>query len=175
MSDTLSWSLMCDFVHRYLHSVEIENDDEDLLPEVVLGDFLWLDDIKNNIRYEACVTKTDVSTRHHLAVLKMLVRLPPDFNLCQGTQFVLQFRHNRITLRHRYHTLTSSFTSPHRLLFPTVSDIKPNRHLSRAETYNLKFRHLVNRTIRDDPQQLQAVVSVLEQPPGSVPFIVYGP
>ncbi|KAH9988790.1 P-loop containing nucleoside triphosphate hydrolase protein, partial [Russula compacta] len=31
-----------------------------------------------------------------------------------------------------------------------------------------------NRDIRDDDQQLQAVVSILEQPEGSVPFIIYG-
>jgi helicase MOV-10 len=166
---------MCILVYRYLHSVEIENDDEDILPEVVLRDLLWLDDMKSNIRYEARVTKIDAYTRNQLAVLKMLVQLPADFNLYQGTQYVLQVRHNRITLRHQYHALTSSFASPRRLLFPSVSDIKPKKHLSRAEIYNLKFRHLVNRTIRDDPQQLQAVVSILEQPPGSVPFIVYGP
>ena len=175
MSYSRSWSQICILVYKYLHSVEIENDDEDLLPEVVLGDFLWLYDVKNNIRYEARVIKIDIFTRHHLAVLNMLVRLPPDSNLYQGTQLVLQLRHNRLILRHQYHALTGSFLSPRRLLFPSVSDIKPQLHLSRAEIYNLKFRHLVNRAIRDDPQQLQAVVSILEQPPGSVPFLVYGP
>ena len=162
-------------VHECLCSVEIENDDEDLLPEVALGDFLWLDDVQDNIRYEASVTDIDVFMRRHLAVLKMSLRLPPDFNLFGETQFVLRFRHNRITLRHQYHALTNSFPPPRRLLFPSVSDIKPKRRLSRAEVYNLKFRHLVNRRIRDDPQQLQAVVSVLEQPKGSVPLIIYGP
>jgi len=39
----------------------------------------------------------------------------------------------------------------------------------------LKFNQLVNRNIRDDPQQLQAVNSILEQPKSSVPFIIYGP
>jgi helicase MOV-10 len=163
------------FVYKYLRSVEIEKDDEDLLPEVALGDFLWLDDIQDNIRYEARVTNINVFTRHHLAVLKMTVRLPAEFMLYEGTQFLVQFRHNRITLRRQYHALTSSFTSPRRLLFPSVSDIESNRPLSRAEIYDLKFRHLVHRRIRDDPQQLQAVISILEQPPGSVPFIVYGP
>ena len=158
-----------------LCSVEIENDDEDLLPEVALGDFLWLDDVQNNIRYEANITDIDVFMRRHLAVLRMSLRLPTDFNLHQGTKFVLQYRHNRTALRRQYHALTMSFPLPRRLLFPSVSDIKPKRHLSRAEIYNLKFRHLVNRRIRDDPQQLQAVMSILEQTKGSVPFIVYGP
>ena len=166
---------MCVFVHKYLRSVEIEDEDEDLLPEVVLGDFLWLDDDRENVRYEARVTDIGVFTRHHIAVLKMSLRLPTNFNLYQGAKFVLQFRHNRTTLRHQYHALTGSFAAPRRLLFPSVSDIKPKQHLSRAEIHDLKFRHLVNRRIRDDPEQLQAVVSILEQPPGSVPFVVYGP
>ena len=168
---------MCIFLYRCLHlrSVEIENDDEDLLPEVALGDFLWLDDMQDNIRYEARVTDVDVFTQRHVAVLKMLLRFPADFSLYQGAQFVLRFRHNRITLRRQYHALmTASFALPQRLLFPSVSDIKPMQRLSRAEIYNLKYRQLVNRNIRDDDQQLQAVVSILEQPEGSVPFIIYG-
>jgi helicase MOV-10 len=153
----------------------IENDDEDLLPEISLGDFLWLDDIHDDIRYEARVTDADVFTRHHLAVLKVSLRLPTVFNLHKESHFEALFRHNRIALRRRYHALTVALAPPRRLLFPSVSDIKPIRRLSRAEIDNLKFRQLVNRDIRDDGQQLQAVISILEQPPGSVPFIIYGP
>ena len=163
------------FIHSYLLSVEIENDDEDLLPEVALGNFLWLDDTQENIRYEARVTNIEVSMRHRLAVLKMLVRLPTEFNHHKGSRFDLHLRPSRITLRYQYHALTRLLTPPRRLLFPSLSDIRSAQHLSRTELYNLKFRHLVNRRIRDDPQQLQAVVSALEQPKGSVPFIIYGP
>ena len=167
--------IVCSLVHRSMYSVEIENDDEDLLPEVALGDLLWLDAIQDNIRYEASVNGINVFIRHHLAVLKMSLRLPPAFDLSQHARFVLRFRHNRITLRRQYRALITSFPPPRRLLFPSVSDIKLKQHLSRAETYNLKFRHLIDRRIRDDPQQLRAVVSILEQPKGSVPFIIYGP
>lgn len=157
-----------------LGSIEIENNDEDLLPEVALGDFLWLDDIHDDIRYEARVTNVDVFIRHHLAVLQVSLRLPRDFDLYKGSRFELRFRHNRSTLRRQYHALTAALAPPRRLLFPSVSDIKPMRRLSRVEIDNLKFRHLVNRDIRDDGQQLQAVISILEQSPGSVPFIIYG-
>ncbi|KAH9035956.1 P-loop containing nucleoside triphosphate hydrolase protein [Lactarius hengduanensis] len=34
---------------------------------------------------------------------------------------------------------------------------------------------LVNENIREDDQQLQAVISILQQPKGSVPFIIFGP
>jgi helicase MOV-10 len=158
-----------------LGSIEIENNDEDLLPEVALGDFLWLDDIHDDIRYEARVTNVDVYIRDHLAVLKVSLKLPTDFNLYKGSRFELRLRHDRSTLRRQYHALTAALAPPRRLLFPSVSDIKPMRRLSRAEIDNLKFRQLVNRNIRDDGQQLQTVISILEQPPGSVPFIIYGP
>ena len=167
---------MCVFIHQYLRSIEIEDSDEDLLPEVVLGDFVWLDDIQADIRYEARIAKTEVFQRGQacVAVLKISLRLPTDFNLEHGTQFVLRFIVNRITLRRQYHALAglSTCTLPGRLLFPSVADIGPIQRLSRAEIDNL---NLVNGDIRDDDQQLRTVVSILEQPQGSVPFIIFGP
>ena len=158
-------------------SIEIENNDEDLLPDVASGDFLWLDDVQidSDMRYGARVTDVDVFTRRHLAVLKVSIRLPTDFSLHKGSKFDLRFRHNRITIRRQYRALMAALAPPRRLLFPSVSDFKPLRRLSRAEIDNLKYRQLVNRDIRDDSQQLQAVISILEQPQGSVPFIVCGP
>jgi helicase MOV-10 len=144
-------------IHKILGSIEIEKNDEDILPEVALGDLLWLDDI------------------HDLAVLRVSLRLPTDFNLYKEAQFEVRFRHDRSTLRRQYHALTAALAPPRRLLFPSVSDIKPMRRLSRTEIDNLKFRQLVDRDIRDDGQQFQAVISILEQQPGSIPFIVYGP
>jgi len=165
---------MCIFVHHCL-SLEIENNDEDLLPEVVLGDFVWLDDIQEDIRYEARISKAEVFSRGQgLAVLKISLRLPTEFTLQQGALFILRFRVNRITLRRQYHALASlsNRSIPCRLLFPTAADIGPVQPLSRAGIDNLK---LVNENIRDDDQQLRTVVSILEQPQGSVPIIVFGP
>ena len=155
-------------------SIEIENHDEDLLPEVILGDYLWMDDIQEDIRYEARITKADVFSRNQgrAAVLKMSLKLPSDFYLYRGVQFILRFRLNRITLRRQYHALANSSTSLRRLLFPSVADIKPMKYMSRAEIDNLD---LVNKNIRHDDQQLQTVVSILRQPKGSVPFIIFGP
>jgi helicase MOV-10 len=143
---------------------------------VVLGDFVWLDDIQADIRYEARITNTEVFQRGQgrLAVLKMSLRLPTDFNLEKGALFILRFRLNRITLRRQYHALASLSTGnlPRRLLFPSAAHIGPIQRLSRAEIDNL---YIVNGNIRDDDQQLRTVVSILEQPQGSVPFIIFGP
>ena len=110
--------------------------------------------------------------RGRFAVLKISLQVPTGFDLYRGAQFLLRFRLNRITLRRQYHALASSFAQLRRLLFPSASDIKPIGRLSEAEVAELP---LVNENIRDDKQQLQTVVSILQQPRGTVPFIIFGP
>jgi hypothetical protein len=157
------------------HSVEFKNKDEDLLPEILKGDFLWLQDRQQDVYYDARVNSADVSVRDHgdsLAVLKIFLQVPKKLNLYPGAKFLLRFRHNRITLRRQYHALASSLARLRRLLFPDPSDIKPFQRLSKAEIDELP---LVNQNIREDEQQLQTVVSILQQRKGTVPFIIYGP
>ena len=170
------FGFVCAFNRHYLCSIEIENDDEDLLPEVVLGDFVWLDDIQADIRYEARIAKVEVFPRgqDRVSVLKMSLRLPTAYDPDQGAMFILRFRANRITLRRQYHALARLTPGklPGRLLFPSAEDFGVAQHLSRAEIDDLE---LVNENIRDDDQQLRTVVSILEQPEGSVPFIIFGP
>jgi hypothetical protein len=160
-------------VHQYLRSLEIENNNEDLLPEVILGDFVWLDDIQEDIRYEARISKTEVFSRgqSRAAVLKVSLRLPTEFTLQPHALFILRFRVNRITLRRQYHALASLSHGniPCRLLFPSA------RHLQRLSRTKIDNLELVNENIRDDDQQLRTVVSILGQPQGSVPFIIFGP
>jgi len=110
--------------------------------------------------------------RGSLAVLKVSLQVPKSFQLSRGVKFLLRFRLNRVTLCRQYDALTSSLVHLRRLLFPSVSDIKSIRRLSEAEVAELP---LVNENIRDDKQQLQTVVSILQQPKGTVPFIIFGP
>jgi helicase MOV-10 len=157
-----------------LCSIEIveDNPDEDL-PEVIVGDHFWLDDRLEGRRYEACVTHVDVFERRRVSVLRMSLRLPTNFEFSRGPIFSLSFRLNRITLRRQYHALATLFTPQRRLLFPSPVDIQSiERRLSRVEIENLE---LSNQSIRDDEQQLQTVISILQQPKGTVPFIIFGP
>jgi hypothetical protein len=170
------WIRMVIFIHQYLRSIEIENNDEDLLPVLIQGDFIWLDNVLTDIRYEARITKTEVFQRGKslISVLKMWLILPIGFNLQEGVELILRFRLNRMTLRRQHHVLASPSTGnlPCRLLFPSAADVGPMQRLSRADIDNLD---LVNGYIRDDDQQLRTVISILEQPQGSVPFIIFGP
>ncbi len=86
--------------------------------------------------------------------------------------YLLSFRLNCVTLCRQYDALTSSFAHLRRLLFPSVSDIKSIRRHLEAEVAELP---LVNENIHDDKQQLQMVVSILQEPKGIVPFIIFGP
>jgi helicase MOV-10 len=154
------------------HSVEFENEDEDLLPEVLKGGFLWLEDGQEDVYYDARITNATVFMRGSLAVLKIFIQVPTSFNLYRGVQFLLHFRLNRITLRRQYHALASPLAHLRRLLFPCPSDIKPIHCLSEAEIAELP---LVNENVREDAQQIQTVVSILQLPKGTVPFIIFGP
>ncbi|KAH9038477.1 P-loop containing nucleoside triphosphate hydrolase protein [Lactarius pseudohatsudake] len=157
---------------RSRYFVVFKNKEEDLLPEVIKGDSLLLEDRQGDVHYDARVTNTHVSTLGGLAVLKISLQVPKSFNLYRGATFLLRFQLNRVTLCRQYDALTSSLTHLRRLLFPSASDIKPIRRLSKAE---IDVLPLVNKDIRGDEQQLQTVVSILQQPEGTVPFIIFGP
>ncbi|KAI9462823.1 hypothetical protein BJY52DRAFT_1415043 [Lactarius psammicola] len=139
---------------RSRYFVEFKNEDEDLLPEVIIGDFLWLEDRQEGVYYDARIA--------------MLASPYGALLLCSRYPFKL----NRVTLRRQYHALASSLAHLRRLFFPSASDIKPIQRLSEAEVEELP---LVNESIRDDKQQLQTVVSIVQQPKGTVPFIIFGP
>ena len=166
----------CSFGLHRAHSVEFENRDEDLLPEVIVGDFLWLEDKQEDVKYEARIKTVHVFTRGSIAVLEISLEVPRSFNFYLGVQFLLHFGLNRITLCRQYHALASQNPSRlaplRRLLFPSASDIKPVQQFSEDEVARLQ---LVNENIREDEQQLQTVVSILQQPKGTVPFVIFGP
>jgi len=124
------------------------------------------------VYYDTRINNAHVFTRGSLSVLKLLLDVPPSFDLYRGAQFLLRFRLNRVTLRRQYHALALLPAHLRRLLFPSPSDIKSIPRLSQAEIDDLP---LVNENIREDEQQLQTVVSILQQPRGNVPFIIYGP
>ena len=130
------------FIPYRPHSVEFENKDEDLLPEVLKGDFLWLEDRQEDVYYDTRIASAHVFVRGHgdnsLAVLKLFLQVPTSFNLYRGVQFLLRFRLNRITLRRQYHALASSLAHLRRLLFPEPSDIKSVQRLSEGEVANLQ-------------------------------------
>ncbi|EJD54694.1 P-loop containing nucleoside triphosphate hydrolase protein [Auricularia subglabra TFB-10046 SS5] len=91
----------------------------------------------------------------------------------RAVRFDVRFRLNTIPLQ-RMHQALGMEDEPSRLLFPGLDDIAsvPPRASTVAEALRLKP---ANRRISGNPAQREAVVSILNLPAGSAPFVVFGP
>src|SRR6266404_946610 len=96
-----SVALTCSIMPPCPYSVEFVDQEEDLLPEVIQGDFLWLQNMQDSddMYYDTRVKSANVFMRGSLAVLKLSLQVPKSFNLDRGAQFLLRLRLNRVTLR----------------------------------------------------------------------------
>lgn len=82
-------------------------------------------------------------------------------------RFYVRFKYNRIVSRREHQAIKATPPVP-RLHFPLLSHAKPQATLQGAiATYNPD--------IETNPAQKRAVSSIVRLPPGSPPFIVFGP
>jgi len=105
---------------------------------------------------------------HEIGVKDIKLRLNDDFSLYRGSEVDVQFVLNRLPFRRMHQGLTVSL-SPPRVLFPEInhawtSPVPPENKMT-----------FVNRAIGENPEQAGAVAAILRQPPGSLPFIIFGP
>jgi helicase MOV-10 len=84
-------------------------------------------------------------------------------------QYKIRFKLNRYPLRRQHQALDTAFAQD-RLLLPLNARVS----ILRANNPDLRIR-CHNPLIASNPSQLQAVSSIVQQQPGSVPFIVFGP
>lgn len=82
-------------------------------------------------------------------------------------RFYVRFKYNRIVSRREHRAIEAARPVP-RLQFPLSSHVKPQRALQGAIV-------TFNPDIETNPAQKRAVSSILRLPPGSPPFIVFGP
>ncbi|KAG6825942.1 hypothetical protein H0H92_001791 [Tricholoma furcatifolium] len=80
--------------------------------------------------------------------------------------FNVRFKLNRYPVRRQHQALDSAF-SEDRVLFPE------RRHIPKTMP-NVSIQP-VNPVIGKNAPQLQAVTSIVKQPPGSLPFVIFGP
>jgi helicase MOV-10 len=87
-----------------------------------------------------------------------------------GRQFHVRFRLNRIPVQRQHQAMDAAFTED-RVLFPFA------RHLPSGEppSASQSVLKIYNALISSNEPQLQAVVSVVAQRPGSLPFVIFGP
>jgi helicase MOV-10 len=70
------------------------------------------------------------------------------------------------------HQAVSPQTKPARILFPSRDHCRALKKPTATDMQNIA---LVDRTLVNNPEQLQTIVAIVNRPPGSVPFIVFGP
>ncbi|KAG5651196.1 hypothetical protein H0H81_009525 [Sphagnurus paluster] len=82
----------------------------------------------------------------------------------------VRFKLNRYPMRRQHQALDSAFAEE-RLLFPLPDHLSTRPYPKQNE---VRLRP-VNPLIGMNPPQLQAVISIVKQPPGSLPFVIFGP
>ena len=87
-----------------------------------------------------------------------------------GRRFHVRFKLSRTPIRRQHQAMDSAYAED-RVLFPSNSHLFAGRIKTRTDT-SIK---LYNQLIASNEPQLQAVLSITTLPPGSLPFIVFGP
>ncbi len=110
----------------------------------------------------------------HVHVVKeksVLLQFDSRFQPIRGQKFFVRFDLNRLVFRRMHQALGTAF-NPNRVLFPHADDL---RGLRRLEAQEFSTIRTFDRKIERNPPQLLAVTSIVSRPPGSAPFIVFGP
>lgn len=136
-------------------------------PSVILGDKIRVR-IHNRPEgrwYAGYVHK--VESRHvHL-------KFHSSFVAVRKQKFDIRFTLGRSPMRRMHQALNVAW-NPDKLLFPTEEHID-EVDLRRPTTEEVTELKLFNRLLETNPMQKLAVASILCLPPGSLPFIVFGP
>ena len=87
-----------------------------------------------------------------------------------GRPFHVRFKLNRIPIRRQHQAMDAVFNED-RVLFPLITHLPRGGPPSPANAALKVYNSLIS----SNGPQLQAVVSIVAQPPGSLPFVVFGP
>lgn len=134
-------------------------------PSVLVGDFILVKHHGSSTDkwYEGCV--------HIVYENYVSLRFDSAFSLYKGNKVDVRFRLNRLPTRRMHLALTTAF-NPNRLLFPGLEHLRGAKVVTRDQLNDI---NPVNRSIGQDAEQLQTVATIVNQPPGSPPFVIFGP
>ncbi|KAJ7841089.1 P-loop containing nucleoside triphosphate hydrolase protein [Mycena olivaceomarginata] len=108
---------------------------------------------------------------HKVYQNRVSLRFDDRFSTFKGTKFDVKFTLNRLPHRRMHQALTNSFKES-RIVFPRAEHLLRNQRVTTVQRNNVSP---VNRRIVEDPEQFETVVAIVHQPPGSPPFVVFGP
>ncbi|KAJ3929858.1 MAG: RNA helicase [Lentinula lateritia] len=134
-------------------------------PSVLVGDFIL-------VRQDQATDRTWFQGRVHQVYENYVsLRFDDSFSTYRGNSFEVRFVLNRLSLR-RMHAALINKNNPVRLLFPGPEH---TRNLRRMSSGLIDKISPINRDIGGDPEQLEAVAAIVNMPPGSPPFVIFGP
>lgn len=108
---------------------------------------------------------------HKVEMVTVQLRFHHGFTAVRGQLFDVRFTLGRTPLRRMHQALAVAW-NPERILFPDETHITEGATPTEDDLGGVS---LYNRRLENNPQQKLAVTSVLCQPPGSVPFVIFGP
>ncbi|KDR68378.1 hypothetical protein GALMADRAFT_257029 [Galerina marginata CBS 339.88] len=138
-------------------------------PSVLVGDFIL---VSRPEGAETLNTRTWYEGRvHQVHQNHVSLRFSDEFRTYKGTKFDVRFVLNRLPFRRMHQVLTNKF-NPVRLLFPGPAHIQ-----GVARILPSKISEIVPfyRPLGEDDEQKETVAAIINQKPGSVPFVVFGP
>ncbi|PFH45880.1 hypothetical protein AMATHDRAFT_77900 [Amanita thiersii Skay4041] len=134
-------------------------------PNVLVGDYILVrrtGDSQDSAWYEGRV--------HSIVNYNISLYFNHGFSNYRGNKYDVRFVYNRVPERRMHQALTNNF-KPARLLFPDETHIS----YTPVTTEEIGDITPINWALATNPQQLQTVAAILKQPPGSVPFVIFGP
>ena len=160
---------MLDFIHANVtSSLEVKGLAENR-PSVLVGDYILVshtgtgDDGTPRTWYEGRV--------HNVLLNRVSLRFGEEFSTYKGTKFDVKFVLNQLPYRRMHQALSNSF-NPARLLFPGPEHLRGAKRVTQAQ---IDMIVPINRVLRDDDEQMETVAAILNQKPGSIPFVLFGP
>ncbi|KAH7924379.1 P-loop containing nucleoside triphosphate hydrolase protein, partial [Leucogyrophana mollusca] len=138
----------------------------EMRPSVLIGDYILVkrpQDLPDDVSFKGRV--------HKVHQEGLSVHFSTEFNTYRGKVFNVRFLVNHMPWQ-RMHAAVTTPEKPQRLLFPEPSHVRGARVVVQGDT--LPFEPL-NPLIAQNPEQVQTVAAILSQPPGSVPFVIFGP
>jgi helicase MOV-10 len=132
-------------------------------PSILVGDFILVKQHGTPTDwYKGCV--------HEIMMNTVSLRFSSKFSTYKGNTFDVRFVLNRLPLRRMHQALTLE-TDSTRILFPEPEHISSTP----VGIEQLRAINPINRLIGEDHEQLMTVAAIVHQPPGSVPFVIFGP
>jgi helicase MOV-10 len=138
-------------------------------PSVLVGDFILVshagspDTLNTRPWFEGRVHK--VFQKH------VSLHFGDSFSTYRGTKFDVRFVLNRLPFRRMHQAVTNKF-NPSRLLFPEPEHIRGVQRVTLDKIVDLVPFY---RPLGEDEEQMETVAAIVNQKPGSVPFVVFGP